>query len=762
MFGGKHMDRFVRGFMKFLRGCMFFFLGIFLISPLVGTLVEFIGLKWNFLPWGITLILSALCAFFMAKTTLFNIEGVKDLLTYGIIFVISGLIYMNYSPVLEVRQDPSVYMLKAMNLCNYGTTYSPMDNYEEMLEDGIVEELGDYADIENGTILKDGNLHTDFYPGGVYFYAMIGLLSKRMMFYGQTIIMMMNALLLYEVLSRLTKKKSNIANVAYTIAFIIAPIIVWFGRGSFSEPSAMLYVLLLTLLFIDKDNVPLGIFALTITSLYSARIDYILVMIVAIFALNYISTKWAVITTALGSVEVIIYSKVYWIYYDRITAIDMRILKYSVVLLILGLAISLLIKKFWKALPQFYRSYFMTVILVIIGVALALLAFRDNVATNYQMAEIHGRYIRTYAEDVMDMLFMVFPSIFIVGGLLGLFKIQRNENIDFVTGVFLLGITVAYSYFFISFGNSPQMYWGLRRYYNILLPVIFISFVLLTNEIESKTRLIIATSCLIISINMFYDSNQTVDYEGLDDSVITISDDLDNSNVKCVLYDTSLRDILSSVASYSDIEFIPVETKNIADISRWVEEKGYDGFVYMTTLELDFPSKEYNISYKKQGEEYNSVPTEVYNNSYNFYSYNVSDVVAIYEDVEAELYMTGKEVAQGIIYGDGWIGNSIVIDNLDISTNSDTLVIKRCGYDNYFFDNDMLDEFALKIIINDEEEIVDYEVDGDEILVNIENIDIINKLEINSSTVNLSEISDSLDGRELGLDIKMIYTLKEE
>jgi hypothetical protein len=251
--------------------------------------------------------------------------------------------------------------------------------------------------------------------------------------------------------------------------------------------------------------------------------------------LNYISTKWAVITTALGSVEVIIYSKVYWIYYDRITAIDMRILKYSVVLLILGLAISLLIKKFWKALPQFYRSYFMTVILVIIGVALALLAFRDNVATNYQMAEIHGRYIRTYAEDVMDMLFMVFPSIFIVGGLLGLFKIQRNENIDFVTGVFLLGITVAYSYFFISFGNSPQMYWGLRRYYNILLPVIFISFVLLTNEIESKTRLIIATSCLIISINMFYDSNQTVDYEGLDDSVITISDDLDNSNVKCII-----------------------------------------------------------------------------------------------------------------------------------------------------------------------------------------------------------------------------------
>lgn len=756
------MDKFNKGFMQFLRGCMFFFLGIFLISPLVGTLAELVGIKWNFLPWSIVIALSLICTYFMAKTTLFTINGIKDLLTYAIIFIISGFIYMNYSPVLEVRQDPSVYMLKAMNLCNYGTTYCEMNIYEEMVEDNVVEELDEYADIENGTRLKDGKLHTDFYPGGAYFYAMIGLLSKRMMFYGQTIIMMMSALLLYELLGKITKKKSDIANMLYTIAFIIAPLIVWFGRGSFSEPAAMLYILLMALLFMDKENVPMGLFSLTIVSLYSARIDYVLVMIVAIFALNYISTKWAVITTVLGSISVVIHSKVYWIYYNRITDKDMKILKYSVALLIVGLIISILVKRFWKELPKFYRSYYMTVIFLVIGVVLALLAFRDNVTTNYQMADIHEQYIRTYAEDVMDMLFMVFPSVFIVGGLLGLFKIQRSENIDFVPGVFILGIMVAYSYFFISFGNSPQLYWGLRRYFNILMPVLFISFVLLTNEIESKVRLIIAVMCLIISANMFFDSEQTVDYQGLDKSVIDISDDLYNAGVECVLYDENLRYILSSVASYSDIEFIPVNVKDIDNVSQWFDNKGYENTLYMTDLQMDNIYKEYNISYKKQGEEYNNVPTTVYKNSYDFYAYSIKDVAALYEDVEEEIYMKGRQNATGEIYGDGWIGNCLLVDNLDIETESDTLVIKRCGYDNYFFNENKTDELNLQVIINDEEVIKDFDIDGENILVNIENIDTINKLEIMCDTFNPSELGDSIDERELGLDIKMIYILKEE
>ena len=767
------MDKFVKGFMQFLRGCMFFFLGIFLISPLVGTLAEITGFKWNFVTWFLVIILALLCAFFMAKTTLFTIDGVKGLIAYTIIFVISGLIYMNYSPVLELRQDPSVYMLKAMNLCNFGTTYAPMNMYEEMLEEGVVvepEELEEpkdsYAYIQNGTYYKDGDLHTDFYPGGVYFYAMFGLLSKRIMFYGETVIMMMCALLLYELLNRITKKKSSIVNVIYTIAFMIAPIIVWFGRGSFCEPSAMLYILLLALLFMDKEKVSKGLFALTIVSLYSARIDYVLVMIVAIFALNYISTKWAVITTALGSVTILIYSKVYWIYYARVIDGDMSIIRYSVILLILGLIISILIKRFWKKLPEFYRSYFMTVIFIAMGVVLALLAFRDNVVTNYEMAEIHEQYIRTYVEDVMDMLFMVFPSIIIVGGLLGLFKLQRDKNIDFVPGVFLLGITVAYSYFFISFGNSPQMYWGLRRYYNILLPVLFISFVLLVNEAETRVRAVIAVSCLIISANMFFDSEQIVDYKGLDTSVIAVSDDLTNSDYKCVLYDTELRYIISSVLSYSDIEFIPVNISDVQDVLQFIRDKGYeDEVVYMTDLKLDTSIKEYSISYKKLGEEYNQVPTTVYNNLYHFNAYSMEQMWNIYKDVEEEIYRRGRSMGTGEIYEDGWIGNSAVFDDLNIETDSNTLVIQRCGYDNYFFDNNKTDELELKIIINDREVINEFEINEDSLYFEIDNINTINKLEIRSNTVNISEVtgfSGSPDSRELGLDIKRIYILKEE
>lgn len=754
------MDKFIKGFMQFLRGCMFFFIGMFLIAPLIGTMAEITGIGWNFLIWSLVVVLSLVFAFFMMKTTLFSINGVKDLLAYGLVFIISGMIYVNYSPDLEVRQDPSVYLFKAMNLCNYGTTYRDMDIYTEMAEDGVIAPLDSYADIENGTMYKDGKLHTDFYPGGAYFYAMIGLVSKRLMFYGKTIIMMMNALLIFELLSKMTKKKSDFSNVLFTIAFIIAPIIVWFGRGSFSEPVAMLYVLLLALLFIDKEKVPLGIFALAIISSYNARIDYLLVMIVAIFVLNYISTKWAVITTALGCAAVIIYSKVYWIYYDRIINSDMKLLRYSVVLLIIGLIISLLVKKFWKKLPEFYRSDLVTVIFVALGIGLALLAFRDNVVTEYKMADIHGNYMRTYAEDVMDMLFMVFPSIFIVGGLIGLFKIQRNKEIEFEPGVFILGITAAYSYFFVFFGNSPQLYWGLRRYYNILLPVLFISFVILINEVENKVRLILSLTCLIISANMFYDSKQIPDYKNLDKCVIAIDEDLKNRNIDCVLYDTDLRYTLSSVISYSDIDFIPVTNTQISDAGKWLLENGYENSVYMSAMELECQKELYNITYKKQGESYNQIPTTKYKKSYNFYSYKIDEVMDLYENIDTIIYAKGIQNVKGQVYSDGWIGNSMILEELNVEPKGKSLVIQRCGYNNYFFDENELEEMDLKVIINNEIEIDEFIIEENEIFVNTDAVDNINSIEINCNTFNPADVGAGEDTRDLGLDVNMIYIEK--
>ncbi len=762
---------------QLLRICMFFFVGMFLIAPMVGTICAFFDIHFTFVVWWIVVILSGVFAGFLIRTSLFIMNGARDLVSYAVIFVVSAAIYMSYSPVLELRQDPSLYMFKAMNLINYSTVYKPMDTYDEMIKDGVFEgiheftgieedtmdDVYEYAGIQNGTQLKDGNLHTDFYPGGTYFYVMFGMLSKRMAFFGQTVIMMMNALLMYELIQLLTKRRHSVSNVMCTIAFIIAPIIVWFGRGSYSEPPALLYILFLALLLMDQKKVPLPAISLTILSLYSARIDYVLVMFIAIVLFTYISKKWAAITTTVGVLEIYVFSKTYWIYYNRITANDMKLLKYSIPILIIGFFIGVLLNQYWKKFPEFYRSYFVTVILIVIGIVLSVMAFRDNMVTKYQMAEIHEVYMRTYVEDVFDMLFMVFPSIVIVAGLFGLYKIQREEEIDFVPNAFLIGIFAAYSYFFISFGNSPQLYWGLRRYYNVLLPVLMLSFTVLIKNIDEHVKLAICAACLIISANLYFDSNQIVDYEKLDLSVQDFENQMNLRKIEYVFYEEDIQYNISSAMSFCKQEFIPVSMADITNVKEWMENKGKDNYIFLSQENYGGVNETFTISYKKLGENYGTVPQDVYKNSFDFYSYDLDTLTEQYGNIKAVVYCKERKLKSGVVYEDGWMGDGIEVDNLHIKTDPDSkLVIKRCGYADYFLDENLREEMDLKLIINDRVVIEDYQITDDNIVFRLDGIKLIDKIEIVTNTFSPAVVYGSDDTREISLDVKLIYISQED
>ena len=93
----------------------------------------------------------------------------------------------------------------------------------------------------------------------------------------------------------------------------------------------------------------------------------------------------------------------------------MKILRFSIPILIIGWIAGIGIKRFWKKFPEFYRSYFVSFVLVALGVVFALFAFRDNIVTQYQMAEIQEQYIRTYVEDAFDGSLPKFLAAFTKG-----------------------------------------------------------------------------------------------------------------------------------------------------------------------------------------------------------------------------------------------------------------------------------------------------------------------------------------------------------
>ena len=113
--------------------------------------------------------------------------------------------------------------------------------------------------------------------------------------------------------------RDKLVSAIYTMAFAVAPVIIWFGRSSSTEPTALFFWLLIFSLLLIKD-VPDYILALVFMTAMTSRIDYFLVVLLGIFIITYRNRKWGGIYTAATIGFAYIVSHVYWIYYNRIAS----------------------------------------------------------------------------------------------------------------------------------------------------------------------------------------------------------------------------------------------------------------------------------------------------------------------------------------------------------------------------------------------------------------------------------------------------------
>ena len=745
---------------------LFFSVSVVIVSPLVGTVFEFLNLRWGWFSVTLTVVLSIFIAVRMRNDDVFAIDDWKEFLVFLGLIATALLIYLQYSPTLEIRQDPSVYMLKALNLVNYGHLYSPMTTTEQLVEQGIlsINDLTGYATIQNGTEFVSGNLYTDFYPGGAFCYALIGMFSKKFIFLGQTLIMLGNVILLYFVLKKLAFQQLAISKAILAATFFIAPIIVWFGRGSFSEPFALFFVLLLINFLLHK-TIPIWLIALAFCSSYSSRIDYLLVLILGVFIITFLSKKAGIIYSILICVEVLIFKSVYFIYYDRITTQDMPILKYGIVMIALMLIVSLIIASYGKKwIQQIYYSKAIKILIAAIGMVCTLLMFRDNIISpaNYEYAEIHGQFIRTYVEEILDLLFQVFPSFILVTGLLGLVYFICEKKICFTASVFMLGISIVYLYFLLAAGNSPQLYWMLRRYYNVVLPMAFVAFVLLISSLQKKTVLLISIVGFLASANMFFNSRQVPDYRGLDQSVVQADSVLEKEDIRIVFYDEKLRYEVSSIMAFNSAEFIPVDVENeskIGDIENWIEKNGITNIAWILDEKYTDESDELKLTYQKMGEEYGAIPKEVYYNEYNLYLYSMDEVRKLRENTTSIIYPNIRIEDSDGFYADGeWMNGDLKIRTSDISTEKYTkLIIQMYDYEQYYLDNNDMENLDLILYINGIP-LRPESIKGENIIFDISELNTsVEDVEIKCNTFNSKQLGIGEDDRDLGIAIERIY-----
>lgn len=599
---------------------------VMLCSASIGTLYVFFDIKWGWSAIIITTIVSVVLTVKLTQKEIFKFDTFIEFILFCLLELLVFVIYIKFSPALELRQDPSLYIFKALNLVNYGYTYKPMPIFEQLISNNVLNTVeNEYALFQNGTQYAYGELHTDFFPGGTFVYAIFGKICKKYIFLGQTAIMMLAAALFFFVLKNIVENKHKCIFVfLYSIVFFVSPVIVFFGRGSFSEDISIVMILfVLCVLVKEKPDMLLLIIGFLV--LYSARMDFMVVSIIGIFVITYYSQISGCIYSVLLLLVNYIYNKSYFIYSARIMENDMKILNYTPYIIIFVFLVSILICKFFPSLIN--RVYYLKVtkyVFFAIGVVVLLLMFRDNVAyyTGYKTAIIHGQNIMTYEEFIMDLLFMVFPAILIVGGILTLYDFVGNKNRNIMINIFFVLALLVYLTFFINGNNSPQLYWLLRRYIYIILPFVTIAFCAFMSKYDIKINFIISIFTLFVSVNIYFNAHLGIEYGNLNNEVYSISYEWKNDDIAVVLYDEELRYEVSPLLTYCDIEFIPLATEDIESVCQYLKDNVFD----LSRCKIISKEKSDNailreIAYSKQREEYGEVPTQNDLQVYEFYEY---------------------------------------------------------------------------------------------------------------------------------------------
>ena len=605
---------------------------ISLLVPLNGVLGNFMDFDFTIYTLLPSIIFSALFPILIKKDQkIFSLPALPIIL----LGITSIFFFKNYSPVIEIAQDPSVYAFKSFNLVNHGRPdieISNLPNYQKALNK--VKESHRYSGIQNGLqYYKNLNkIKLDFFGANSYFSAFLGLLNKKLVFWGNSLFSIITIFMMFITLFKFFPK-SPFHNLTLSIIFLISPLYTWFGRAPYSEVYTLFCFLLI--LFNEKHNddeiskTHDLILILGCLAIYFSRIDMILALILPPLILK--NRKTLIIYPILAISTFLLMKSTFSIYHTRIFMVFPE-LKY-IPLLTLPMSIIRLIY-FDKKLKINFNGRPIKYLILAVQITTLLffiyLLFRLPIINFFDLPlvtkKIHGHMMPTRDEFSLYRLIRFFyPAPIIIVGLLYLPHaliqlLKKNIKVFFILSIISLP-TFLYLY---SIKNSPQLYWAMRRLLYTVVPTMFISYSFFTISISKKYRNLLIAACLLISITQRIISKQIIsEMKGLDDGVKLISKTVSKNDL--IIYDVNLRKRISPVLVYTGAKFLPHDITNIDELPIEALKSEFKN-TWLVLSPNTLPETPYTkschfieLNHKRIGENVTQIPKKIYNKKFPFW-----------------------------------------------------------------------------------------------------------------------------------------------
>ena len=601
---------------------MLFPISLILASTIFISLYVFLDIEVDLT----TLFLILIFSFFLnfKARYLFSIKK-SDFIFLFIVFILVFILYRTSSPVLIVAQDPGVYFLKAMNLINYGTTYVPIDTqkwiYQHELNYPFLS-LTSYGEILNGTKFDGSKILLDFFAGPSFVITTLGLVHKPFVFYFSLIFLTAISSIFFLIIRNWL---GPINSCILTIIFVSQPLLTWFGKGSYSEITALLSFLGIVYLLLNSPCINLksinflfliGFIAVGLSSRY--EFIFLTSFIVIGFYQSSLITRIGIALFSIFYSSIIFYS--FPIYSERIGFYLPGIFESSL-FVFFSIVISEII--FRNNLFQFkLLKLLLTFSGFVLFGAIIIIFILKYVSGDPELFLSHGKIIRTYNEETLQRLLLVIPSTIFFGGVASLILLNFISSTQRSAFLFLILSLTMFLPFLIDANNSPQMYWFFRRFVFIIIPVIYILFywaISISPPYVIKFILIIVAlehSFLILNTKQI-----DIEMEGIEKSVTQFQSKYNSKIFEYIIYDQSLKYQVSPFISYVGLKPYPHKISsndpifNDKDglylISRSIKDK-------ISFCEFSEIS---SLSYIRTGESYKELPKDIQNHSHDFNVY---------------------------------------------------------------------------------------------------------------------------------------------
>ena len=750
----------------------FLILSINITATSVGVFSTYFNIPWGMLTIFTISILSL--AFSCCFSRFFPFENYSKFLFFFATICLTAIVYGRFNAVIEIRQDPSIYAFNAFNLVNHGTLTKPLQALGELIEKGFYsfDEWKHYAKIFNGTqSLVTGKLYGDFFPGGTYVYAFLGSISKSYVFYGPTFVMISVCISLYFIIYKIINEAFS--TFLLTSTFLLSPIMTWFGRAFYAGPFALLFFLLILFLLIDYFDFQtqprkLILLILLFSLSYFSRLEMFMILLLAVFLISYQNWRFGLLMLAMAILVMVIADNNYPIYYNRIGNKRFTIIfvywQYIVTATyFLAICFSYLMKKCDFSLEKFLSSRTIFYGLIVIFSLSALLILRNDYVDlfgQHQIKSMNGNSLRTFNEENLDRIFMVFPVHMFFIGIGYLAFVFRKQHISPHFRIVLVALLLPNLLFLYEIHNSPMLYWAIRRYIPVVLPAVFLGFIFFLKDLSYRQRMVLIVSSLLIMTNIFLEARQRRDYKGLNISVESFTKQFDEKDNYLFIYDKKLRYLISSMMSYGKYDFFPVNSvSEIPLISSNFPDNKKKKILFVSLEKFPIEHQKYTIEYQKVGENFHSLPKNYYREKHLLYFYDIELLATTANSLwkDGKLWPNLSVSQYSGFYGKGWTNGNARLENIEykLQPKDSTITISRKRRIRVPYSSRA--DLGLRLLINGiEAEFQKEEREFKYIFLLPKNVKTIKTLEIITNTFIPKEYGYNKDGRKLGVYIDSI------